>query len=74
MIEPSTILAISMFSLLALGLLAQFLQSRGGKVARYAPVIVLGLLLIISVLGMLTLSSMLDATEWANMREASKLA
>ena len=57
-LEPENVLAISMFSLLALGGLAQFLQSRH---VRYSPQIILGILLIICVAVMMWLSTMLNA-------------
>jgi hypothetical protein len=66
-LEPEHVLAISMLSLLALGALAQFMQTRGGSVARAAPVVILSLLLMVSAGGMLaiggTLSDLRQATD-----------
>ena len=66
-LQPEHVLAVSMFSLLALGGLAQYMQSRGGAVARYAPVVVLAFLLLISIGGMWALTGSLydlrDAAE-----------
>ena len=62
MVEPEGALAISMCALLCLGGLAQYLQSRGGKLARAAPLIVLFLLLLISVSGMIFLGGSLSST------------
>ena len=65
MVEPESALAISMCALLCLGGLAQYMQSRGGKLARAAPVIVLSLLLLISASGMLVLSgSLSSSSDW----------
>ncbi len=62
--EPEHILAISMAALLFLGMCAQFMQSRGGRIARLAPVFVLSLLMLISIGGMVALSGSLSATDW----------
>ena len=46
-VDPSTILAASMITLLFLGMCAQFMQQRGGFVAKLAtPAILLALLML----------------------------
>jgi hypothetical protein len=60
--EPEHILAASMFSLLGIGLCAQGMQSMGGCVARAAPIIVLGLLLLISMVMMVALQGHLSSS------------
>ena len=61
--EPHTILAVSMVSMLGIGMLSQLLQSRGGTLARAAPVIVLGLIIVISLGVMVSLQGMLSAED-----------
>ena len=68
-LEPEHVLAVSMFALLALGGLAQFLQTRGGRAARAAPVVVLALLLIVSVAGMVALGGALSASDMRQLME-----
>ena len=61
-LEPQHVIGISMTALLALGGLAQFMQSRGGKLQKYAPVIVLTLLLLLSIGSIAVLSNMLSTS------------
>ena len=61
MVEPAQFIGVIMFSFLALGGLAQFMQSQGGRIARATPVIVLGLLMLMSLAGMVVLSSSLSS-------------
>ena len=62
-LTPERVLAISMFSLLFLGMGAQAMQQCG--CARYAPVVILSLLLIVSIGGMMALSGQLSASpDW----------
>ena len=53
-----------MTALLVLGAVAQCMQSKGGAVAKAAPLVVLSLLLIISIGGMAALSGSLSANDW----------
>ena len=64
-LEPEHILAISMFTLLGIGFCAQQMQQCGGRAARMMPVMILAALLLISVCGMVLLSSSLTTPEWA---------
>ena len=57
-------MAVSMVALLLLGGLAQAMQSRGGKCARMAPIVVLSLLMLLSVCFMVTISSSLTTDDW----------
>ena len=58
--QPEHILAASMLSLLAIGLCAQGMQSMGGRVARAAPVVILGLLLVVTMVMMASLQGQLS--------------
>ena len=64
-LEPEHVLGISMVALLMLGGLAQYMQSRGGRIARAAPSVILALLLLVSVGGMIALGGALASVgEW----------
>ena len=62
--EPHNILAVSMVSMLGIGMLSQLLQSQGGALARAAPAIVLGLIIVISLGVMISLQGLLSAEDW----------
>ena len=55
MIEPEHLLAYSMFSLIALGLVAQLMQQQGGKTARATPYVTVALLIVIVTFGVVML-------------------
>ena len=62
-LTPERVLAVSMGSMLLLGMGAQAMQQCG--CARYAPVVILSLLLLVSVGGMIALSGQLSASpDW----------
>lgn len=77
-LQPEHILAISMFSLLGLGLVAQGMRQCGGRCARMAPVVVLALLLLVSLVSLSAMSSMLSSQpDWevaAGSDEAGRAA
>ena len=60
--EVARLALASRACILALGGLAQFMQSRGGKLQKYAPVIVLTLLLLLSIGSIAVLSNMLSTS------------